>query len=138
MVLLAIIPIILMFFKIIPQNITIGNLGNRSISALTQVIDFPISLGRGYHPGVCRIPDGRNEFGLATKRNKSDDCLPMYSKCTILPVMVSKLASIAGLWVLKLIFPIMFSLVPLAVYEMLKTQFSDKTAFLSSFFAISL
>jgi len=57
---------------------------------------------------------------------------------TILPVMLSKLTDIQGLWIFKLILPIVFSLVPLAMYEMLKIQFSGKVAFLSAFFAMSV
>ncbi|MDD5289249.1 MAG: DUF2206 domain-containing protein [Dehalococcoidales bacterium] len=57
---------------------------------------------------------------------------------TILPVMLCRIMSIEGLWIFKLIFPILFSLAPLAVYEVLKNQFSVKVAFLSSFLLMSL
>jgi uncharacterized membrane protein len=57
---------------------------------------------------------------------------------TILPVMVSKITFISGIWVFKLVFPILLSIVPVAVYELVKTQFNSKMAFLSAFLVMSV
>jgi len=139
MVLLAIIPIILMFSKLLPR---------KYYGLAIWVIGLSLLLHRSLISQYLWGADIIQEFAVFRMVEMNSVWLPNATNLmtaynvtlsvTILPVMVSKLAGIAGLWVFKLIFPIMFSLVPLAVYEMLKTQFSDKTAFLSSFFAISL
>jgi uncharacterized membrane protein len=42
------------------------------------------------------------------------------------------------IWVFKIVYPLLFSLVPLALFQAYKKQTDDKTAFLSSFFFMSL
>jgi uncharacterized membrane protein len=57
---------------------------------------------------------------------------------TILPAMISRIIGISGVWVFKLVFPLMLSLVPVAVYELVKTQFKENIALLSSFLVMSV
>ena len=53
---------------------------------------------------------------------------------TILPTIYSIVLNIGDEFVLKLIFPLIFSLVPLGLYQIFKKQLGDKVAFLSAFF----
>ena len=56
---------------------------------------------------------------------------------TILPTIFSNLLNIDGGWVFKLIFPIIFSLVSLALYELYRIQWGKKVAFASIIFFMS-
>ena len=56
---------------------------------------------------------------------------------TILGPFIVKITNINLIWTYKIIFPFIFSLVPLGLYEIFKNQTSEKIAFLSSFIFIS-
>lgn len=56
---------------------------------------------------------------------------------TILPTIFSNLLNIDGGWVFKIIFPIIFSLVALGLYELYQTQWGKKVAFASIIFFMS-
>lgn len=50
----------------------------------------------------------------------------------------SNVSGISLIWVFKLVYPLLFSLVPLGLYSVCKKQTSDKIAFLSVFFFMSV
>jgi len=56
---------------------------------------------------------------------------------TILAPFYSLLLNMDGTWVFKIVYPLLFSLVPLALFQILKEQMDDKTAFLGAFFFMS-
>jgi uncharacterized membrane protein len=56
----------------------------------------------------------------------------------ILPVVYSKLLNMELTWVFKIVFPFLFSLVPLGLYEVFRRQTNEKIAFLSVFFFMSI
>ena len=56
---------------------------------------------------------------------------------TILPTLFSNLLNIDGGWVFKIIFPIIFSLLCLALYELYQIQWGKKVAFASIIFFMS-
>lgn len=56
----------------------------------------------------------------------------------ILPPIYSILLGIDVLWVFKVIFPLIFSFVPLGIYQIVKKQTNDKIGFLSAIFFISM
>jgi uncharacterized membrane protein len=55
----------------------------------------------------------------------------------ILPAIYSILLKIDGIWVYKVAFSLIFSLVPVGLYEIFRRQIGDKDAFLSTFFFMS-
>lgn len=57
---------------------------------------------------------------------------------TLLPVIFSYFLNIDVAWVYKIIYPIFFSLVPVALYLVFKRQTSEKVAFFAVFFSMSL
>ena len=57
---------------------------------------------------------------------------------TILPVIYSKVLEMEGTWIFKIVYPLLFSFVPLGLYHIYQGLTSEKTAFLSSFFFVSL
>jgi uncharacterized membrane protein len=56
---------------------------------------------------------------------------------TVLPTLYSNILNIDGTWVFILIFPLIFSFVPLGLYELWQTNFDKKTALAASFLFVS-
>jgi uncharacterized membrane protein len=56
---------------------------------------------------------------------------------TILPTIISNVLNIEPSLVFKILFPTIFSLIPLALYEMYRHQWSEKIAFISVIFFIA-
>ena len=54
------------------------------------------------------------------------------------PTIFSKLLNIDGAWILKIVYPLIFALVPLALYRVYQKQTTERVAFLSSFFFMSV
>jgi uncharacterized membrane protein len=52
---------------------------------------------------------------------------------TILPTEYSNLLGLDATWTMKLIFPLIYSFVPICLYYMIKTQMGEKIAFVSAF-----
>jgi uncharacterized membrane protein len=57
---------------------------------------------------------------------------------TILPTMIERITAINGVWIFKLVYPLLLSIVPVAVYELIKGQFNAKYALLSAFLVMSV
>lgn len=57
---------------------------------------------------------------------------------TILPAVYSHLLNMEGTWVFKVIYPFLFSLVPLGLYHIYQKQVDEKVAFLSVFYFMSV
>lgn len=56
---------------------------------------------------------------------------------TVLPTIYSNLLNIDSTWTFKLLYPLIFSLVPLGLFQIWKTHLGEKYAFLSAFFFIA-
>ena len=56
---------------------------------------------------------------------------------TILPAIYSKVVSMDATWTFKILYPLILSFVPLALYHLFSTQMKNKVAFLSVFFLMS-
>ena len=61
---------------------------------------------------------------------------PMLS-INILPTLLSNLLNIDGLWIFKIVYPLIFALVPVILYEIWREYYGEKHAFISSFFFMS-
>ena len=56
---------------------------------------------------------------------------------TILPEIYSSLLNMDGTWIFKIVYPLVFSFVPLGLYHIFQKQTDEKLAFLSTFFFMS-
>jgi len=56
---------------------------------------------------------------------------------TILPTVYSNILNLDGTWVLKIVFPLIFSLVPLGLFKLWQTNYGKKTAIISVFLLMS-
>jgi len=67
----------------------------------------------------------------------SGNCNAMLSIEMLAPIY-SNLCSMSLTWVFKIIYPLLFALVPLGLYSVFQKQTNDKVAFLSCFFFMSI
>ncbi len=56
---------------------------------------------------------------------------------TMLPTIYANILNMDGTWILKILFPLLFSLVPLGLYKMWQINLGKKTAFISAFLLMS-
>lgn len=56
---------------------------------------------------------------------------------TILPTIYSSILGLEGTWVLKIVYPLIFALVPVGVFQLFKSKFGKEIAFFSAFFFVS-
>jgi uncharacterized membrane protein len=56
---------------------------------------------------------------------------------TVLPTIYANILGLNGTWVFKLIYPLIFALVPVGVYQLFKSQMTKQIAFISVFFFMS-
>lgn len=56
---------------------------------------------------------------------------------TILPTIYSKMLGLESIWILKIVYPLIFSLVPVGLFELFRSKFSKEIAFFSVFFFAS-
>ena len=139
MVLLALVPLLLAFTRHLPER-----LYPLAIIMVALSLILHRSLISPYLWGADIISEYacfRTVVMNGFWTSSSPNLIPAYNatlSVTILPAILTSLLSIDGLWVFKLIFPLSLSLVPLAMYQMLREQFGKKTAFLSAFFLMSM
>ncbi|MGZ4901403.1 MAG: DUF2206 domain-containing protein [Halobacteriota archaeon] len=57
---------------------------------------------------------------------------------TVLAPLISVLSGISVVWLFKIVYPLVFALVPLGIFIAVRTQTDDKIAFLAAFFVSSL
>jgi len=82
-------------------------------------------------------------FSNMVKLNSIWDPLPPHNinamlSITLLAPIFSNICNLSLVYTFKIIYPLLFSLVPVALFLIFKKQISDKIAFLSCFFFISL
>jgi uncharacterized membrane protein len=135
-ILLAIIALLIAFDKFIPKN-------------LYPLAVFIIAISLLYHRSLISMyiwgADIHFEHYLCNlvKTNAIwDSTVPSTYNAMLSIMMVAPIFSdICGMcltWVFKVIYPLLFSLVPLGLYQVFQKQADDKIAFLSCFFFISL
>ena len=133
---IAIIVILIVFGKFIPKN-------------LYPLAVFVIAISLLYHRSLISMYiwgwDIHYELYLTNlvKMNSIWDptmrggCNAMLSLVMLAPIY-SIISDMSITWVFKIIYPLLFSLVPLGLYRVFQKQTDDKIAFLSCFFFVSL
>ena len=135
-VIIALIVILIAFDKFIPKN-------------LYPLAVFVIAISLLYHASLISMYiwgwDIHYELYLTNlvKLNTIWDPT-MYSSCNAMLSLVmltpiySIITDMSIAWVFKIIYPLLFALVPLGLYRVYQKQTSDKIAFLSCFFFVSI
>jgi len=137
---IAVIPFILIFTKVIPE---------KYYAFTIWIVALSVILHRCMISQILWGSDNLIEYGVFRVTEQmgiwdstaSGIISPIYNtnlSVTILPLMFSKITFISGFWIFKLCFPLLLSIVPVTVYELFKNQFSKKIAFLSAFLILSL
>lgn len=142
---LVVVTIICMFTKVIPKQYWAYTIWMMALAVvLHRSLVSPYLIGTD---SVLELRCARDVYsnGIWTTQLKDQSSvITMFSayntvlSITILPTMIANILFINCEWVLKLVFPILLSLVPVAVYELIKDYFSDKIAFLSAFALMSV
>jgi uncharacterized membrane protein len=134
--LLALIVLLIAFDKIIPNN-------------LYPLAVFIIAISLLYHRSLISMFiwgwDIFSEYyfsNLVIINSQWNSTIPsgvngMLSISMLAPI-ISKISNISLIWVFKIIYPFLFSLVPLGLYRIFQKQTNDKISFLSCFFFVSL
>ncbi|CAD6490158.1 MAG: hypothetical protein KFBDDELM_00036 [Candidatus Argoarchaeum ethanivorans] len=135
-IILALIAVSIAFDKFIPKN-------------LYPLAVFVIAISLLYHSSLISMYiwgwDIHHELYLTNlvKMNSIWDstmrggCNAMLSLVMLAPIY-SIISNMSITWVFKIIYPLLFSLVPLGLYRVFQKQTNDKIAFLSCFFFVSL
>ena len=134
-VILAIIVILIAFDKFIPRN-------------LYPLAVFVIAISLLFHRSLISMYiigwDIHLEYYLCNLVNMNgiwDSTIPITYNAMLSIVMVAPIFSIISnmdiTWVFKIIYPLVFSLVPLGLYRVFQKQTDDKIAFLACFFFVS-
>ena len=135
-VIIALIAILIAFDKFIPKN-------------LYPLAVFVIAISLLYHRSLISMYiwgyDINLESYLCNLVNMNgiwDSTIPRTYNAMLSIVMVAPIYSIISnmdiTWVFKIIYPLLFALVPLGLYRVFQKQTGDKIAFLSCFFFVSL
>ena len=135
-VIIALIAILIGFDKFIPKNLYPLAVFIIAISLL-----FHNSLISMYIWG-CDINCELYLANLVKMNSMWDSTIPEIVNAMLSIVMLAPIYSIITnmhiAWVFKIIYPLLFSLVPLGLYRVFQKQTNDKIAFLSCFFFVSL
>lgn len=132
---IALIPILIIFNKFIPKN-----LYPLAVFAIAITLLFHTSLISIYISGW----DIHYEYyfsSLVIKNSIWDSTIPINVNAMLSIVMLAPIYSIISnislAWIFKIIYPLLFALVPLGLYRVFQKQTDDKIAFLSYFFFVS-
>ena len=134
---ISIIPIFLIITKVIPENYYPLIVWMVSIAIL-----FHTALISSY---ICGW-DVQTEYYMykvVVERNLWNSIVPLHQyngvlSVTILPAIYGFILNLDGVWIFKILFPLFFSLVPLALFQIFQKQFGGKVAFLSIFYFVAV
>ena len=134
--LIGLIPILIVFTNFIPSNVYPLAIISIAISLLWHWSLISIGL-TGY--------DSHQEYYFQNlvlihsiwNSSISSNVNSMLS-ITMLAPIYSLVLNMESIWIFKIVYPLFYSLVPLALFEIYRKQTSDKIAFMSSFFFMSL
>jgi len=135
-IILALIAISIAFGKFIPKN-------------LYPLAVFIIAISLLYHKSLISMYlwgwDIQHEFylsNLVMANFQWDPTIPAATNAMLSIVMLapiySNISSMSLIWVFKIIYPLLFALVPLGLYRVFQKQTDEGIAFLSCFFFVSL
>jgi uncharacterized membrane protein len=118
MIILLMVTIALLFHRSLTSNYILGNdiHTEYNVFTLTQTSGFWSNVG-----------SGGSAFG------RYGDMLSV----TILPTIYSNVMNLDATWVLKIVFPLLFSFVPLILFQFWQDNWSKKTAFVASILMVS-
>jgi uncharacterized membrane protein len=134
-ILISLVPIIIAFSEFIPENLYVISLFLVSAALLlhvSMVSDYPFRMG----------VDGEYYYLNQVIQNGNwDNNLPGFANSALSNVFLipeySIILGISPIWLLKFIFPIIFSLIPIITYHIYNKQFSSIHSFISAFLLIS-
>ena len=129
---LALIPIVAVWSKIIPEDLYPWVVFTVAVSVLLHVSQISTEiagLDTQIEYRVFELAEERSVWESTSPANTYNSTLSV----TILPVLISRLTGLEGIPIFKIVFPVLVALVPLAMYELLRQYISRKWALLAVF-----
>lgn len=133
---IAFLPALIAFNKLIPEKIfPLAVVSIALVLLLHQTLISPYLAGydihlENYYQRLVSI----NGYWDASISHNLNTALSI----TILCPIYSLILGVGSVWVFKVIYPFIFSLVPLAIFETCREQIGSKRAFLATFFFMSM
>ena len=134
-ILIALVPVLVAFTKFIPEKaypFAILAISLALLLHVTMVSMYPMRLnvdGEFYYQNLVI----QNAFWDSSLSATANTVLSI----TILGPMYSTMLRMNSIWLFKLIYPIIFSMVPLVLYQICSKQLGNRYSFLSAFFFVS-
>lgn len=133
---IALIPALIAFNKLIPEK-----LYGLAIFMISLALIYHYMLASPYFLNsdiqieyyMAHTTQVNSFWNWAWPQHATNSCL----SAAILPTIYSDMMKLDLAWVFKIVYPIFFSLVPLALYEAFRKQTSSRIAFLSAFFFVA-
>ena len=142
--------ILLLLFIIICSTVVVASFSKKlipekfyplAIWSISLSLIFHLTLISQYLTG-CDIHVEFYLFKLVADNSYWDSTIPITVNAmlsiTIVPVIFSELLNINGVWIFKIVYPFIFSLLPLGLFHIFKQQTDGLTAFLATFFFMGL
>lgn len=137
-ILIAFIAILIAFNRFIPRRLYPLAVITISLALLySKCLVSPYLVGTPdiqYECYLCQLVTSNSYWDFTFITSTSNTMLSV----TILPAIYSILTGMSEMWVFKLVYPTIFSIVPLGLFYALHKQIDERTAFLSTFFFMSL
>lgn len=130
LILIATVPILIVFDKIpkelYPLSIFVSSISLLFYTCLTSPYIWGWDINTEYYFAKLAIENGFWNYALPYEYNS----IPML---TMLTSVYSAFLNIDIVWIYKIIFPMLFSIVPLGIYSFFKDQFKEKISILAPF-----
>ncbi|HEX77692.1 MAG TPA: DUF2206 domain-containing protein [Dehalococcoidia bacterium] len=136
LVLIALIAALIAFSRFIPRNLYPLAIATIAISILCHSSLITMNLSGAdirYEYHLHKLVETKGYWDSTAPATAFNAMLSI----TIWPTIYSCLLNIEGTWIFKVIYPLLFSLVPLGLYQAFRQQTGEKIAFLAAFFFVS-
>jgi uncharacterized membrane protein len=111
-----------------------------TLFAIAIALLFPVSLFSSYIHGGDIFTEYLS-FKITSSSSYWNPTISsrLYSmlSVTILPTIYSNILGLGGTWILKIVYPLIFALVPVGVFQLFKSKFGKEVAFFSAIFFVS-
>ena len=139
---IAVVVFLLAFSKrIIPESLyplAVVSIALALILHITLISDFLVGSDVHLEYYVFKVASDNSYWNAAPFA--SPDPVGSYNamlSITMLPLIYSRILNLDGVLIFKVVYPLIFSLVPLALYKIYETQTNKQVAFLSAFFLMA-
>jgi uncharacterized membrane protein len=143
--------ILLLMIGLIAMTVLISSIGARTnwplvIFMITISVLFQMSLISNYivgydvHPAYHAFKIAQNNGVWTSTINETDPVIlrtDQMLSSTVFPLIYSNMLNVEGTWIFKIVYPWIFALVPVGLYQLYRKYMGKKAAFLAAFFILA-